>query len=123
MEVEEHSIEFGVALTGVEGDSSFDRGEVDELTRWLRRELEGLEAVVSVEPVPAEAPGNARNPLVFEAGRLIVTAAQDAGAILGVVAAIQSWLARLGSTRTSSPAAEVEARRGAGVSAIHGGPR
>jgi hypothetical protein len=76
------------------GEDGADAERIDELTRMLRRELDGLD-VEAVRSLPAgEAPKGTRAVDMAVVGGLLVTLGQSAHALGPVIAAIRTWLSR-----------------------------
>lgn len=72
-----------------------DAERVDELTRHLRRELEGVDAAAEVVPAPSDAPApeGSRAFDVLAVGTLLVSLI-DAQGLVAVIGAAKAWLAR-----------------------------
>ncbi|MGZ4602209.1 MAG: hypothetical protein ACXV3S_00765 [Kineosporiaceae bacterium] len=84
----------GADLTIELGEDGADPERIDELTRMLRRELDGLD-VERVQPLSAgQAPEGTRGLDMAVVGGLLVTLGQSAHALAPVIAAIRSWLSR-----------------------------
>ena len=82
----------GADLTIELGEDGADPERIDELTRMLRRELDGLD-VERVEPLSAgQAPERTRGLDMAVVGGLLMTLGQSAHALAPVIAAIRSWV-------------------------------